>query len=287
MLAGVRHSKVKFRSDDHYVVGSNPDDSGSVAYSDTTLVGGLMFRASETLRFYASTGDGFETPTFSELAYRADGMPGLAFDLKPARSHNYEAGTKWRPAGGAVFDAAVFRARTSNELVVASNSGGRSSYRNALRSRRQGMEASLMLPIAEDWQLDANVTLLDAKFTESTSSRIPGAPRQAGMVRLAWTPGPWSTAVEFSASSDIVVSDDSAAAITNYGTDRAAGYALWNVEAGYDWRLGDNALRGFARVENVLDRNYVGSVIANEGNGRYFESGPDRTFLIGLQWRWL
>jgi iron complex outermembrane receptor protein len=99
------------------------------------------------------------------------------------------------------------------------------------------------------------------------------------MVRLAWTPGPWSTAVEFSASSDIVVNDTDSV--------RSPGYGLWNAEAGYNWTLPDGALRGFARVENVLDRNYVGSVIVNEGNGRYFESGPDRTFLVGVQWRWL
>jgi iron complex outermembrane receptor protein len=296
VLAGARHSKVKFRSNDHYIVGTNQDDSGSASYSDTTLVGGLMFSATETLRLYASTGDGFETPTFSELAYRTDGQPGLAFDLKPARSHNYEFGAKWRPASGIAFDAAVFRTKTSNELVVARNSGGRSSYFNAPRSRRQGMEASLLVPFAVDWQLAANVTLLDAQFTRSyvacsgipcvtpnvtipAGSRIPGAPRQQGMVRLGWTPGPWSTAVEFTASSRIYVNDANSV--------RTPGYGLWNAEAGYNWKLSGNTLRGFARIENVFDRNYVGSVIVNEGNGRYFESGTDRTYLVGVQWRWL
>ena len=93
--------------------------------------------------------------------------------------------------------------------------------------------------------------------------------------------------MEFQASSDIVVSDNPATAIATYGTDRTPGYGLWNLEAGYDWKLTGNALRGFVRVENVFDRDYVGSVIVNEGNGRYFESGPDRTFLVGVQWRWL
>jgi iron complex outermembrane recepter protein len=34
-------------------------------------------------------------------------------------------------------------------------------------------------------------------------------------------------------------------------------------------------------VDNLADRNYVGSVIVNEGNGRYFEPAPGRTFLLG------
>lgn len=285
LLAGVRHSEVKFRSTDRYIVGVNGDDSGTASYSDTTLVAGLTFNVTDNLRVYASTGDGFETPTFSELAYRQDGNPGLAFDLEAAQSHNYEFGTKWRPASGIQLDAALFLARTSNELAVATNSGGRSTYRNVPgTSRRKGFESSLLWPIAPDWQLDANVTLLDGTFSDD--SHIPGAPREQGSVRLAWSPGAWSTAVEFSASSDIRISDNAAAAIASYGTDRAPGYGLWNVEAGYGWQLAHSDLRAFTRVENLGDRDYVGSVIVNEGNGRYFETGPDRTFMAGVQWRW-
>ena len=43
-------------------------------------------------------------------------------------------------------------------------------------------------------------------------------------------------------------------------------------------------MRAFARIENVFDRAYIGSVIVNDGNGRYYEPGPDRSVLVGLQW---
>ena len=36
----------------------------------------------------------------------------------------------------------------------------------------------------------------------------------------------------------------------------------------------------------VLDKKYVGSVIVNEANSRYFESGPERSYMAGLQWGW-
>ena len=45
MLAGLRHSDVEFDSVDHYIVGTNPNDSGSTQFSDFTPVAGLMFRA--------------------------------------------------------------------------------------------------------------------------------------------------------------------------------------------------------------------------------------------------
>jgi iron complex outermembrane receptor protein len=295
VLAGVRHSKVKFRTTDRYIVGTNGDDSGNQSYSDTTLVGGVTFRPSDTLRLYASTGDGFETPTFNELSYRADGQPGLAFNLLPEQSHNYEVGLKWRPGGGVRFDAAVFSTRTINELVVVRNAGGRSSYGNVDRSRREGLEASLAMPLATDWLLEVEYTLLNAKFrsdfvictgvpctspttTVAAGSRIPGVPRQHGSARLAWNPGQWSLALEVAGSDPLLVSDASRTA--------APGYGVWNADAGYKWRIGDNDLRGFVRVDNVLDRNYVGSVIVNDGNGRYFESGPARSFTAGVQWRW-
>jgi len=41
-------------------------------------------------------------------------------------------------------------------------------------------------------------------------------------------------------------------------------------------------LSATARVDNVFDRRYAGSVIVNEGNGRFFEPAPGRSGLLGL-----
>ena len=296
VLAGVRHSEVGFKSTDRYIVGTNRDDSGHKRYGDTTVVGGLMFHPLTSLRLYASVGDGFETPTFNELSYRADNQPGLAFGLLPTLSHNYELGAKWRPAGGAQLDVAAFRANSDNDLVVARNSGGRSSFRNIDKSRRQGVEAGLVLPIASDWQLQAAYTYLDASFTRSyevcpgtpctvaitipPGVRIPGVAAHQGQVRLQWTPGTWSAAVDVTGSSSLLVSD------TGPRSDRAPGYGVWNAEIGRNWALADSSLHGFVRIENLLDKTYVGSVIVNEGNSRFFETGTDRTATVGLQWSW-
>jgi iron complex outermembrane receptor protein len=294
VLAGARHSEVNFESVDHYITGANPDDSGRKRYADTTTVGGLMFHASDALRLYASIGEGFETPTFNELSYRADGQAGLAFNLQDATSQDYEIGVKWH-ANGIAWDAAMFRADTDNELTVARNSGGRSSYRNIPAARRQGFETSLAMPLAHDWRVEASYTLLDAEFrsayqtcvatpcttpnvTVPAGSAIPGVPRHQAQVRLQWTPGPWAAAVEVNASSHLVVNDA--------GTVAAPGYGLVHVELGRKWDLGESTLRGFARVENLLDKTYVGSVIVNEGNSRFFESGLDRSAMVGLQWQW-
>src|SRR3546814_1117149 len=49
---------------------------------------------------------------------------------------------------------AVFDTETRNELIVQSNSGGRTTYGNAGRTRRQGAEAGLTTQLAERWKLE-------------------------------------------------------------------------------------------------------------------------------------
>ena len=142
LLAGARRSQLRFQSDDGYISAANPDDSGRVDYAETTPVLGITFAPATDWRVYASAGRGFETPTFNELGYRADGGAGLAFDLAPATSRNIELGAKWRNDAGAHVEAALFRADTDDELAVARNVGGRSSYRNVGGARREGAELS-------------------------------------------------------------------------------------------------------------------------------------------------
>lgn len=295
VLAGLRHSKVRFESADAYVTASNPDDSGKVDYSQTTPVAGLMFAPDANWRVYASAGRGFETPTFNELSYRADGGAGLALDLAPARSRNIEIGVKWRGAGGAAVEAAVFRADTDDELAVARNVGGRSSFRDAGRSRREGIEISAAMPLGAHWQFDLAYTHLDAQFRDGfaicaaagctvpsavvrAGSRIPGIARDQFAGRLQWRGDAWTASAQVLALGPVTVNDP--------GSETAAGHALLNLEASRDWRLAHHRLHAFARIGNVLDRRYIGSVIVNEGNGRYYEPGPDRTWLVGLRWDW-
>ncbi|MBN6150494.1 TonB-dependent receptor [Xanthomonas sp. AmX2] len=293
VLAGLRHSQVRFRSEDAYVAGRNPDDSGRTDYSATTPVAGVVFRASDALRLYASAGRGFETPTFNELGYRNDGGAGLALNLDAARSENLEIGAKWRDQAGASWEAALFRASTDDELAVASNTNGRSTYRNIGRTRRQGAEASYLLPLGETAQLQLAYTWLDATVRQAyltcassgcatpsavvaAGSRLPGVPRQLFFARWQWQPRAWQFALEGVAAGDTVAND--------LATEKAPGYALLNLEASRRWTTAHGALRTFARIDNALDHDYIGSVIVNDGNGRYYEPGPDRSYTVGLQW---
>ena len=234
--AGVRHSDVRFSSTDHYVVGSNPDDSGAVGYAATLPVAGLMFSASESVHLYATAGRGFETPTLNELAYRPGGGTGLNFELHPATSDSFEVGTKMRLGRLGLLNAALFETDTKREIVTLTNVAGRSTYENAGGTRRRGLELSSQTALADDWHSQIAYTLLDARYVDSyrtcatspcaspmvtipAGNRIPGIARQALYAAIVWEPPlGWRGGVEGRALSRVFVNDSN--------SDAAAGFAI-------------------------------------------------------------
>jgi len=279
---GVRRSDVHFRSHDHYVTTDNPDDSGELDFGDTTPVGGVLWRAMPWMSVYGIAGEGFDTPTFSELSYRDDGTSGLNTNLLPAESNQVELGIRARRDRGS-FGVAWFRARTDDELVVASSSGGRTTYTNAPGSLRRGAEVS---GGARWWELRATLayTYLDATFRESfgtveEGNQIPGTVRHNGFAELEWLPG-WGPGEGLDLAISATAVDRTWADDAN--TASAAGYALFDLSAEENYRWGDMRFTGFARVRNLFDREVVGSVIVNEANGRYYEPSSGRTWVAGI-----
>ena len=64
------------------------------------------------------------------------------------------------------------------------------------------------------------------------------------------------------------------------------GYAIANLRFGVDRKYGDVNLRTFLRFDNIFDRQYVGSVIVGDGNNRFYEAAPGRTWLAGVSARY-
>jgi len=296
LLAGLRRSRVRFDSHDDYVTAGNPDDSGSVDYSATTPVLGLSRQLGAHWIAYASAGRGFETPTFDELGYRPDGSAGLNFALQPARTRSFEAGARGAFDNGAQVELSAFRADTRDELAVAGNTGGRSTYRNIGSARRQGLEASLLWPLGRHWQADFAGTWMQASYREAflacagspcanptlpvaAGADIPGVPDTWLALGLQWDSGAnWRARLDGRQVGSV--------AVDNARPLRAAGYTVMDAELTRRLPALHEQARAFLRVENLFDRGYAGSVIVNEGNGRYFEPAPGRSLFAGLDLRW-
>ena len=290
--AGVRRSEVHFDSEDHFITGTNGNDSGEIKYDATTPVGGIVFKAAPWLHLYASYGQGFQTPLGSELAYRADGSTGLNLGLKPARSNNGELGAKLQISQDLTGEATVFRALTRDEIVVNTNLGGRSTYQNAGRTRRSGAEFALAYRFAQNWRTQLTYTYVDATYTDAyqtcvaapcsapsvlvgSGNRLPGVPKNNAYASVRWgNELGWQLAANGQYVSDVAVNDTNAVF--------APSYTLFGVSGGYGAELPSFRLNTFVRVNNVFDRRYVGSVIVSDGNGRFFEPGPGVNVLAGF-----
>ena len=291
LTAGARHSHVRFDSADRYIAAGNPDDSGRLAFSATNPVAGIAWKATPTLNLYANIGRGFETPTFNELSYRPGGQTGLNTDLKASRSRHAEVGAKWKISNTQRLDVAVFDIETDDELVVASNAGGRSTFKNAGRTSRRGIELSHIAQLSDTLHSVVSLTALRARFDDAfvsgsgsgaapvrAGNRLPGTPDRHLYAELAWTPNqPWggfSAAAEGVHTGRLYVND------TN--TDATSTRTLFNLRARWKQTVGGWQFSELLRIDNLTNRYYAGSVIVNEGNGRYFETALPRTWTIGI-----
>jgi iron complex outermembrane receptor protein len=151
----------------------------------------------------------------------------------------------------------------------------------------------------DHWRIAAGITHLQSRFRSGfltctsvpcatpdtqvpAGTRIPGVPGNYGSLRLehgvdvqgevsGWRQGLTLTGV-------------GAISVNDTDTQHAAGYALVDLDVGYVFVFGPSRrLLLTARVDNLADRRYIGTVIVNDGNGRYFEPGPDRSFLLGAR----
>ncbi|HDF5677961.1 TonB-dependent receptor PqqU [Klebsiella variicola] len=283
--AGVRYSSVWFDSNDYYITPGNGDDSGDASYHKWLPAGSLKYALTDAWNVYLSAGRGFETPTINELSYRSDNQSGLNFGLKPSTNDTVEIGSKTR-LGNGLLTAALFQTNTDNEIVVNSSSGGRTSYKNAGKTRRQGMELGLDQQFGESWRLKAAWTWLDATYRTNVcddascnGNRIPGIARNMGYASFGYQPEQgWYAGSDIRYMSDIMANDEN--------TAKAPSWTVVGLTTGYKWSYGRMDMDLFGRVDNLFDREYVGSVIVNESNGRYYEPAPGRNYGIGLNLAW-
>jgi iron complex outermembrane receptor protein len=316
LSAGVRHSRVRFENDDHYIVNSaysnaNGDDSGAVTFRETTPVIGAIFRVTDAMNLYVNAGESFETPTFVEMAYTSTG--GFNLDLKPATSRQYEVGAKWALGGATLLNAALYRINTDDEIVVLQQSGGRTVYQNVKSSERKGFELSLDSRLGNGFSTYLSYAYLDAAFTSSftacrpfglnpafpnqttclpnvapsatnsggevisSGAAIPGTYKHTLFGEIAWKhqPSGFSTALEVRANSQTFV-----AFRPQYG--KADGYSSVAWRGGFAQSVGGWKFGEFVRIDNLFDKDYVGSVRVSDLNGSYYESAPGRNWLLGL-----
>lgn len=271
--AGLRYSNVHYESKDHYIKAGNGDDSGKTDYDKVLPSAALSWAITANVSSYISYAKGFETPTFTEMAYSAN--DGMNFNLLPASSDNYEWGVKAQNAWGN-FTAAVFQSKTQNDIVSAGTIDGRATFKNADRTLREGAELSWNKTLWRDLNTRASYSYINAEFAGIQSgAKIPGIAKNQAFAALGWQPE-----TGFNAGIDVRYMDK--VYVDDANSDAAPSYTVVSANAGYVWKQADWKVRTYVRADNLFDETYVGSVIVNDGNGRFFEPADGLNWSAGL-----
>lgn len=296
VVGGLRSSNVRFASTDYFTNGAA---SGDVNYSATSPVLGLTYFATEHLNLYANYGQGFETPTLAEVAYKnTGGSPVGAFNprLNASTSRHFELGTKWVPNRTSRIDFALFQINSTDEIVVDVTSGGKTAYKSAPGTSRNGFELGGSTLLTPNVSASLSASMIDAQYSQAFPSatvagttsiaagnKIPGIPQTSVFSELAWTsaavtPGAKSAAPGSRLAIEMVQSGRIYANDTN--TASVDGHTVFNLSASQRWSVDKAAVTAYARLNNATDERYVGSVIVN--SSQYIEPGLPRNWMLGV-----
>ena len=283
LSAGLRRDHFAFSVTDRFTTG-DADDSGERTMHALSPTLALHVSPAPGLALFANVATAFETPTTTELANRPDGAGGFNPDLEPQRTLSFEAGA--RHNGAALeWEVAAWRARVTDALVPfeVPSAPGRQFYRNAGSATRHGVEAAIGAEWPRDLEWRLAWTWIDARFddftVDSTSfsrNRVPGiAPHRVdlGVTRRGER---WLAGLEATYSAAVPVDDANSAEAQPFTV--LDGRAEWRLHSG-----GDSGIWLFGGIRNLLDEQYVGSVVVNAFGGRFYEPAPGRSVYVGAR----
>lgn len=279
LYTGVRHSDVDFDVEDRFIVVGNPDDSGSRDYREDSFAIGGNYAVTSAWELFASSGRGYETPTLTEMAYKT-GATGLNTELEAATNRQHEWGIGYHPDEKLELTLTQFLIDTENEIVVDQSIGGRTSFRNAAATERDGIELFGRHAVNSNVRVQLAIQSLDAIYSAGqwSGNQLPGVARAQYQLGVQWLPF----------ANDVLQLDLGAQQRSRiYTADNnqvyAPDYYSFDISARGTYAVQSLQFNWWLKLANLTDENYVGSVIVNQANGRAFEPALGRNVTAGIK----
>lgn len=281
VTAGVRYDRVTLKVDDDFLE-DGQDDSGQRSFREWSGSLGASYRFLPQHQFYATMGNAFETPTFTEFA-RPDGGGGFNPDIEPQQALNRELGVRGFYANGLSYDLALFSVRVRDELVPFQQDG-RTFYRNAGRTSRDGLELGLDYRASPSWRYTSALTLARYRFDrfedggeERAGNDLPGLPTALWHSSARWT----GLGGRFARLDGHYTGSYYA---DNANEEKAGHHWRFDARAGDRWLLaGGTTFEVYAGIRNLANETYFENVRINANGGRYYEPAAGRTWFAGFE----
>jgi iron complex outermembrane recepter protein len=282
----LRYDLVNLGAKDHFLNDGN--QSGDTTFRRLNPSLGVVFKATPSVSLYGNASFGFETPTLNELSANPSNTGGFNPNLNPQQSINYEIGSKFRLSPKFQGEIAFFHIDLTNESVPYQLAAfpGRTYFRNAGTSQRNGIELALNMPFHEWFSATVNYTFSDFTYknyevngVKLDGNRQPALPQHLlfGEFRMEQSSSLFLILQGRFVSS--VFTDDA-----NKFTDKD--YTTFNARLGFTRLFRGQVLEPYFGVNNIFSRKYNANVVINAVGNRFFEPAAGAYFFGGLKWRW-
>lgn len=282
VLLSTRFDAVELEARDRFL--ADGDDSGSRSYDNFNPSLGLLYTINPRSRLYANLSSSFETPALSELSARPAGG-GFNPELSPQRALNYELGFGGRLWRRIHFQMAGFFIALEDELAPyeLESFPGRIFFRNAGRSSRRGLEASLHYQIASGLAASLAYTWSDFTYQDYRTpagdfqgNRLPGIPEHFAFLNLRYLHASGIKAsLRCRYTGDLYANDAN--------TDKDDAYLDIGLRLSYSRRWGHWGVHPFLGVNNLPDAQFNSNVRINAFGGRYYEPAPGVHGFVGVK----
>ncbi|NND33824.1 MAG: TonB-dependent receptor, partial [Saprospiraceae bacterium] len=272
---------MQVEADDKYL--ADGDQSGKINWEHLSPSLGLNYRWSPDQHVFIMAGHSFETPALSELSNSPDGGGGFNENLNPQRANHYEIGLKgyiqkW------FYQLSAFHIDLRDELLPfeIQSFPGRTFYRNAGASRRNGLEFTAKGELIKNVSLSGAYTLSDFSFSEYqldgidlNGNTVSGIPENYGSLGLAYNGEKGLFAkLDFIATGQLFADDLNKTTVD--------GYQVIHIRAGQKLMIKNTGVKVHAGVRNLGNVEYFDNVRINAFGGRYYEPAPGRHYFGGI-----
>jgi iron complex outermembrane receptor protein len=285
LIANIRYDAVRLGLQDHFL--SDGNNSDRLTRTNWSPVAGLGYRVVKAINVYANVSTGFETPALSELSANPNGGGGFNPDLQSQHATSMEAGVKGIIQGKFRYEAALYHIDGLNELVQYELTAypGRSFYRNAGSSIREGVEFDITWMPVKALQVQANFTGAVFEYRQyavGTSvydgHSLPGLPKQTGFALLRYTHSNGIFGMlQYRYSGSFYADDANKTNIPAFG--------VFQLRAGFPFRIGRLHPECFGGINNLTDIRYYDNIRINAAGSRYYEPAPGRNWYAGISIR--
>ncbi len=313
-----RYNYTKVDNKDGLIDKPNPESlTEKISFARFNPAIGLAITPSKTFSFYGSYNEGSRAPTAIELGCAFQDLDGdgigdtpcklpnaMAGDppLKKVVSKTFEAGARGQLSESLGWNASIYRTQNTDDIqFIASDSNGQGNFQNVGKTRRQGLDIGLNGAVNKlTWNAgysfiratyqspfsiasEVNTSAIDTNADGDNDTinvrrgdYLPGIPKHQLKLRGDYQATPnWSIGGNITAfTSQYAFGNEN----NNHQGEGAKvrGYATLNLDTRY--AFGNSGWQAFARVNNVLDKEYYSAGMLGESfftaNGA-FDNGED------------